>query len=141
MVLSALSVSAFVLAAAAAAAGEPAPQVAVKTTHKHLLPRCLDGTAVEANARSWRLTPGAHSLAFTMRNEPRNGTQAGEPGIAAVSFALEPGHAYEVEVRASPTSFSSRVWARGDWKPVVRDRTTDRIVSDEPTWIDAGCAP
>jgi hypothetical protein len=61
------------------------------------------------------------------------------PGVAVVAFTLEAGHKYEVEVRASPTAFSSRTWERGEWKPVVRDRTIDRIVSGEPRWSGSVC--
>jgi hypothetical protein len=52
---------------------------------------------------------------------------------------LDAEHKYEVEIRAPATTFASRVWKNGDWKPVVRDRTVDRIVSSEPEWLAAGC--
>jgi len=123
------------------------PQIGVKITQRYLEPVCVDGAPVKPGTRQWRLNAGEHSLVATMRNDPRPGAaphqQAdaeGAPGTAVVSFTLEAGHKYEVEVRASPTSFSSRAWTRGDWKPVVRDRTTDRVVSGDPQWIDSSCA-
>jgi hypothetical protein len=72
---------------------------------------------------------------------PRKGSPAPKegPGVATVRFALEAGHRYEVEVRAPALSFSWRVWVQGEWKPVVRDRTVDRIVSSEPEWTSEGC--
>jgi len=43
-------------------------------------------------------------------------------------------------VRADSTAFSTRVWRSGEWTPVVRDRTTDRIVSSTPVWsAQASC--
>jgi hypothetical protein len=74
-----------------------------------------------------------------MRNAPRSGVPSAEAGFAAVSFATEPGHRYEVEVRAPAASFSARVWTRGEWKPVVRDRTPDHIVSSDPEWPESPC--
>lgn len=126
------------------AAAEPTADV--KVAHRHLEPVCLDGAPVKPGERNWRLEPGTHSLALTMRNDPRQGMEPhqrvvpkGAPGVAAVSFNLEAGHRYEVEVRAPATAFSTRLWERGEWRPVVRDRTVDREVSGEPLWLDAGC--
>ena len=79
-------------------------------------------------------------LTFTMRNEPRPGVANHEPGLAVISFSPEVNHRYEIEIRADVESYSTRVWARGEWKPVVRDRTTDAIVSSEPRWIERGCS-
>lgn len=83
-------------------------------------------------------------LAVTMRNQPRPGmAPAGDadPGTAIVRFTPEPGHRYEVEVRADAASFSRRVWTTGAWAPVVRDRTTDRVVSGDPEWAAPPCTP
>jgi hypothetical protein len=122
------------------AAGEAPPAVEVKVTHRYLEAVCLNGTRLKPGERRWRLSVGDHSLAFTMRNDARPGVEPkGGAGVAVVSFAVEAGHKYEVEVRASATAFSSRVWERGEWKPVVRDRTTNRVVSGEPQWSDSGC--
>jgi hypothetical protein len=128
------------------AAGEP--QAAVKVTQRYLEPLCLNGVAVKPGERHWRLAVGTHSLAFTMRNDARQGVELhqsihskGAPGVATVSFTVEADHKYEVEVRASALAFSSRVWERGEWKPVVRDRTADRLISGEPLWSEAGCQP
>lgn len=60
-------------------------------------------------------------------------------GIAVIDFTPEPGHQYEIEVRGDAGMFARRVWPRGDWTAVVRDRTTDRIVSSAPRWIESGC--
>lgn len=113
--------------------------VDVKVTQKYLVPVCLDGAPVKDD-RHWSLTSSEHRLAFTMKNEPRHAAaEAGSPGFALIRFTPEEGHRYEVEVRAPETSFSTRVWNRGEWKPVVRDRTTDEIVSGEPEWRDEAC--
>ncbi len=118
----------------------------VKVRQRHLVPLCLNGTPIEAEEREWALAAGTYTMALTMRNEPRSGVASGNataPGIAAITFAVEAGHAYEVEVRAEAVSFSTRIWTRGKWRPVVRDRTVDRIVSSEPEWRDAraSCGP
>ena len=79
-----------------------------------------------------------------MRNQPRPGmAPAGDsdPGTALVRFTPEPGHRYDVEVRADATTFSTRVWPKGAWLPVIRDRTTERIVSGDPEWAAPPCAP
>jgi len=107
-------------------------------TQQRLVPLALDGQPVEPNARRWQLTLEEHSLAFTMRNEPRSGVPGADPGVAVVTFTPEAGHRYEVETRGPADAYATRVWVKGDWKPVVRDRTTDRIVSSEPTWSGAG---
>jgi len=60
-------------------------------------------------------------------------------GFATVKFTPEVGHKYEIEVRAPTMSFPRRAWDRGTWKPVVRDRTADRIISGEPEWSATGC--
>jgi len=121
--------------------GESAPRVEVKVTQKYLEPVCLNGRPVESGERHWRLAPGSHSLAFTMHNAPRQAVAGADvaPGIALVRFMLDAGHKYEVEIRAPATTFASRVWKNGEWKPVVRDRTVDRIVSSEPEWLVAEC--
>ena len=122
---------------------QPAPTARIKITQSHLTPACLDGKPT-GDKRSWTLSTGAHTMAFTMRNEPRPGVGAPStesPGIATVSFGLEAGHEYEVEIRADPTTYSRRVWPPRQWTPVVRDRTTDRIVSSEPRWTAEECRP
>jgi len=123
--------------------------VDVKVTHKYLVPVCLNGGSIKAGGRRWRLEPREYVLALTMRDDPHAAAEphqkapepSGAPGVATVRFTLEKGHSYEVEVRASPSAFARRVWEPGDWKPVVRDRTVDRIVSSEPEWNDSGCKP
>jgi hypothetical protein len=117
--------------------------VDVKVTQKHLQPLCLDGAPVTAGRRRWRLGLQSHSLAFTMRNDPRPGTaDAGAaPGIAVISFTPEAGHRYEIETRAPVSTYGRRVWKQGEWKPVVRDRTVDRVVSSDPEWREAACGP
>jgi hypothetical protein len=111
----------------------------VKVTQKYLQPTCLDGSPVK-DARHWRLSLTGHRLSFTMKNEPRHAASPeASAGYASVRFTPEAGHRYEIEVRAEPTSFSERVWKRGEWKPVVRDRTTDEIVTSEPEWDDEAC--
>jgi hypothetical protein len=118
-------------------------EVEVEVKQKYLSPVCLDGQPVAPGDRRWKLSPGDHRLAFTMRNSPRSGVPGGDasPGVAVLGVTLEAGHEYEIEVRAEATTFSSRVWSEGEWKPVVRDRTVDRIVSGEPEWKVSGCEP
>lgn len=146
MLVTLLPVTGVLLINLSIAAKESVPAAEVRITHKYLSPLCLDGVPIKPGERSWRAGVGTHSLAFTMQNEPRQGAEPhqrvdpkGAPGVASVWFSLEAGHKYEVEVRASPIAFSSRVWERGEWKPVVRDRTADRVVSGEPTWTDSAC--
>ncbi len=79
-----------------------------------------------------------------MRNQPRPGmapADGADPGTAIVRFSPESGHRYEVEVRADATTFSTRVWPQGEWTPVVRDRTAERIVSSDPEWGAPPCQP
>ena len=127
---------------------DSASLVEVKVTQKYLVPLCLDGAPAKPGERRWRLAVRAHSLAFTMRNQPHQGAKPHQkvdpqvgPGVATISFTPEAGHRYEVETRTSAAAFASRVWEQGKWKPVVRDRTVDRIVSGEPEWRDAACQP
>lgn len=112
-------------------------------TQPALVVQCFNGTATAPRTRSWTVTAPV-VLVLTMRNEPRPGmAPAGDidPGTATVSFTPEPGHRYEVEVRAEAMRFSTRVWPRGEWTPVVRDRTTDAVVSSAPVWGAPPCQP
>ena len=124
----------------ASSSQEPAD---VKVTQKYLVPTCLDGAPVKSDSRRWKLSPGEHSMAFTMRNNPRKGMPAAppDPGVAVITFTPEVGHKYEIETRAESTTFSMRVWERGAWSPVVRDRTANRVVSTTPVWTEGVCRP
>ena len=119
------------------------PPAEVKMTQKYLVPLCLDGAQIKSGDRRWKLSPTEHSMTFTMTNKPRKGMVAtpGGPGIVVIKFTPEAGHKYELEARASSTTFSTRVWERGAWSPVVRDRTADRVVATQPVWTEAGCRP
>jgi len=119
------------------AADEP---IRVRVTQRYLVARCFNGNAVDPGTRQWNVAPARVTLAFSMRSEPRSGDPAPDSGTATVSFEAETGHRYEVEIRADAATFSSRVWRANEWIPVVRDRTTDRIVSDAPRWSEAGCS-
>ena len=110
----------------------------VKVSNSHLVTQCLNGATVTDDKRTWKVTAPT-TFVFTMHNEPRSGIENRDPGLAVISFTPETGHHYEIEVRAEALAFSRRVWARTEWKPVVRDRTTDRIVSSDPKWIETGC--
>jgi hypothetical protein len=114
--------------------------VKVTITQRALVPLCVN-SAPANNARQWTVESGPMTLALTMKNQPRPGIKNEPPGVAVISFVPEPGHVYEVEVRAEPSSYSRRVWPAQEWTPVVRDRTTDRIVSTDPDWQYAGCVP
>ena len=127
------------LACSAAFAGATA-KVAVRQSRLH--PLCVDGKPDGAHRRSWDFQPGEHVVAFTMENAPRNGA-AVDAGIAVIKFGVEAGHRYEVEIRAAGDTYSNRVWPKGEWRPVVRDRTdaaADRIVSGDPEWVSQPCA-
>ena len=131
---------AMVLIAGAVVLAGAAERARLKVTRSDLVPQCFDGTPVPAGTRSWDLAAGELSLVFSMRSQPRHGGVVPDSGWAAITFTAEPGHRYEVEVRADATAFSTRVWRSGEWRPVVRDRTTDRIVSSAPVWsARAGC--
>ena len=106
----------------------------VNITQKLLVPGCVDGTPMKAYPRRWRLELRPHTVSFTMASDPA------QAGFATVHFTPEAGHKYEIEVRTDDAmAFARRVFKRGAWKPVVRDRTTDRIVSGAPEWSDAAC--
>jgi hypothetical protein len=144
MVLATLpTLSAFLVLAASAAPRDATPLVEVKVTQKHLQPLCLDGAPVKRGERRFWLDLREHSLAFTMQNQPRLGAPDAEvaPGVAVIGFTPEAGHRYEVEIRAAESSYGRRVWNRGEWKPVVRDRTVDRVVSTQPEWRESACQP
>jgi len=120
-----------------AMAAPPARPADLRISNAHLVATCVAGRPVSGK-RSWRVTEPT-SLTFTMRNEPRPGIENHDPGIAVVGFTPEDGHKYDIEVRADAAAFSLRVWRKGEWRPVVRDRSTDRIVSSEPRWAESGC--
>jgi hypothetical protein len=122
-------------AGAAVLGAAHAPDLArLKVTRSDLIPQCLDGRPVPSGKRSWDLPAGESSLVFSMRSQPRHGEAAPDSGLAAITFTAEPGHHYEAEGRADSTAFSTRIWHAGEWTPVIRDRTTDRIVSGTPVW-------
>ncbi len=132
--------SALVALASCAIAGPSPTPAALKITNSHLVASCFEGRPIAARERAWTVTAPV-SLTLTMRNEPREGVENAAAGLAAISFTPEDGHQYEIEVRASAMANSLRVWPRGEWTPVVRDRTTDRVVSSEPQWVEPGCRP
>jgi len=112
-----------------------APTARVRVIQRDLVPQCLNGRPIAAGVREWHLPPGPVSLTFTMRIDPRPGQSPTTPGTALVAFTAESNRRYEVEVRADPMAFSTRAWRAREWTPVVRDRTTDQIVSGEPQWL------
>jgi hypothetical protein len=135
-----MALLAALLGATPAAALTEAARLTV--TQRALIVQCVDGVAVPTARRSWTVTAPV-TVTVTMRNQPRSGVAtAGDaaPGSATVRFTPEPGHRYELEVRADATRFALRVWPKGTWTPVVRDRTTDTVVTGRPEWTDAACA-
>jgi hypothetical protein len=128
------------LLAMALPAGAGPAESQLRITQRALVTQCMNGTAVPADRRSWTVSAPV-TLAVTMRNQPRTGVADADPGTAIITFSPEPGHRYEVEVRADGASFSSRVWTKGAWTPVVRDRTIDRVVSSDPDWAAPPCQP
>lgn len=128
------------LVAVAHAQSEPSTPARVRVTQRDLVPLCLNETTVAEGVRSWDLPPGPVTLTMSMRTNARPGQAGTDAGTAAISFTIEAGHRYEVEVRAEPMAFSTRAWRRHEWTPVVRDRTTDRVVSSEPVWVETSCA-
>lgn len=135
-----LPLTVMLVATVAGAAAAPA-RGSIRVTHPRLVAECLGTSAVPETVRSWRATGAPVSLTFTMRNEPRPGIASAPAGHATVTFTPVADHRYEIEVRAEATAFARRVWTEGAWRPVVRDRTTDTIVSDAPTWGAVPCAP
>jgi hypothetical protein len=106
----------------------------VDVKQKLLVPGCLDGTPLKPYQRRWRLELRPHTASFTMGSDPR------QAGFATVRFTPVGNHKYEIEVRTEDSmAFARRIFKRGTWKPVVRDRTTNRIVSSEPEWSDVAC--
>ena len=132
--------AATILLASAMATGVAAmAAIPIKVTQRDLVSRCFNGNAVDAGTRDWEVAPGPVTLAFSMRGQARPGRSLPDAGTAEVTFTAEAGHRYEVEVRADAAAFSSRAWQAGEWIPVVRDRSTDRIVSDAARWVDPVC--
>jgi hypothetical protein len=119
----------------------------LEVTHRDLITTCVNGTPTDR--RRWDIgTTEEQALVFTMAAAPATrGTSPSDPGHALVRFVPQAGHHYEVEVRTErPELYGTRRWERGEWKPVVRDRTIergpdadDRIVSGDPEWIDRAC--
>jgi hypothetical protein len=136
-----LKIAMLLFAGAAVGMAASAPELArLKVTRSDLVPQCLDGKPVPSGTRSWDLPAGESSLVFSMRSQPRHGETPPDSGWAAITFTAEPGHRYEAEVRADATAFSTRAFRSGEWTPVVRDRTTDRVVSSTPVWsTQASC--
>jgi hypothetical protein len=129
-----------VLALVAAAANVTgASEAKVTITQRALLPLCVNASPA-GDRRQWNVAPGeVTTLALTMNNRPRPGVKGEAPGVATISFVSENGHQYEIEIRADPSTYSRRVWPAEEWTPVVRDRTTDRIVSSAPVWGVGRC--
>ena len=127
----------FVLTSCAMAAPSARP-ADLRISNTNLLATCFAGKPISDGKRSWSVTEPV-SMTFTMRNQPRSGIDNRDPGIAVVSFTPVADHKYEIEVRGDAAAFSTRVWTKGEWRPVVRDRTTDQIVSTDPKWIETGC--
>ena len=78
-------------------------------------------------------------MVLSMRNQRRPGRVTPEAGWATISFAAQAAHRHEVDVGANRVAFSTRRWRQGEWTPVVRERTTNAIVSGEPEWTDGQC--
>lgn len=127
----------FLLLMLASTPQSPGGSAEVRITNRSLAATCVAGKPA-GQQRKWRFSAPT-AITLTMRNRPRPGVANQDPGAAMVMFTPEPGHAYEIEVRAEPLAFSTRVWKAREWKPIVRDRNTDRIVSGDPTWVEAGC--
>jgi hypothetical protein len=112
----------------------------LRITQRALVVQCYNGEPTAPRTRAWMVTAPV-TLALTMRNQPRPGIASTDSGTAIVRFTPEPGHRYDVEVRADATRFAVRVWPQGEWIPVVRDRTTDAVVSGDPEWAAPPCTP
>ena len=134
--ISACLVTAMATGVATAAAAE----IPVQVTQRDLVARCFNGSGVDEKTRKWDVAPGPVTLAFSMRGQERPGRTLPDPGTAEITFTAEAGHRYDVEVRADANAFSTRAWSANQWLPVVRDRTSDRIVSDAVRWVGAACA-
>ena len=124
--------------ASCAMAGPSARPADLRISHANLLATCFAGKPISDGARSWDVTAPV-SMTFTMRNQPRPGIDNHDPGLAVVTFTPVADHKYEIEIRGDAAAYATRVWTKGEWRPVVRDRTTNQIVSSEPQWIEKGC--
>ena len=114
--------------------------IRVRVTQRYLVARCFNGNAVDPGTRKWDVAPGVVTLAFSMRSDsPAPAVRCPTP--APPRSASKPKRATATKWRYAPTpaTFSSRVWRANEWIPVVRDRTTERIVSDAARWSEAGC--
>ena len=118
---------------------DAAPRTAdVRVSNSHLQTACVNGEP--SDQRKWDLPPRAVAMTFTMKNQPRPGRTSADAGWASIEFTPETGHTYEIEVRSEPIRYSDRVWPKGEWRPVVRDRMTDQIISSAPRWVESACA-
>jgi hypothetical protein len=137
-----LVVPMLLFATTAGAQGSLASSASLRITQRSLRALCMNDAPVQSSARRWTVDTREVRLTVTMHNQPRYmDADAGPAGIATISFRPEAGHRYEVEVRADSGSFARRVWTAGNWRPVVRDRTTEQIVSTAPEWPASPCGP
>lgn len=134
-----IATAALLMSACSLAQAFAAQDGSLKVTHGALVPVCIGDAPVKAGQRSWPTSAAPVTMTFTMKNHPRPGVANHGPGFATVTFTPVVGHTYEAEVRAAPSTFSTRVWPEGQWAPVVRDRTTDEIVTAPPTWGTPSC--
>jgi len=111
----------------------------LRVTHRDLVVSSLDGRPMAG--RSASPARGEHVLVITA-SAARGGEAA---GTARVRFVAEPGHRYEVEVRAGTTAYGPGAWRPGEWTPVVRDRGVSgrddgpaKLVGSAPEWLSAG---
>ena len=139
MKITLLAISTVFTVASGVMAGPPEALASLKITNSHLVATCFDGKPIAASERSWNVAAPV-SLTFTMKNDPRPGIETVASGLAVITFTPHAGHRYEIEVQTVASANSMRVWPRGKWTPTVRDRTTATIVSNEPRWIETGCA-
>ena len=137
-----------VVTAAVLLAGDVAAQTrggtspaTLRITQRALMAMCVNDVSVDPAMRRWTVGPQEVRLTMTMRNEPRYPSGDRPAGVATIAFRPEPGHRYEVEVRADGQSFARRVWTPGTWTPVDRDRTTEQIVCTPPEWTAPSCSP
>jgi hypothetical protein len=113
--------------------------IPLRVTQRDLVPVCIDGVPVRNGDRSWKVPPGTVTMTLTMRRTERSGRSDTDAGTAMITFSAETRHKYDVEVRADSITFSTRDWQAGAWTPVVRDRTTEQLVSSPPVWTPGPC--
>ena len=113
-------------------------------TQRALVVQCVNGAAVPADRRSWTVTDAGHAGGDDAQPAAPGMAPAGDsdPGTAIVRFTPEPGHRYEVEVRADADHLLHAGVAEGRLDAGrARPHRPIAIVSGDPEWAAPPCQP